>query len=132
MPEYVSDKVAGLLNGDRLAVNGARVLVLGVAYKADVGDMRESPALDVIRSLADKGAEISYHDPHVGEFELEGCTYKSSDLTQELLQTADLTVILTGHSAIDYARVVECSRRVFDTRNATSGVESGREKIHKL
>ncbi|MCH2173285.1 nucleotide sugar dehydrogenase [Myxococcota bacterium] len=132
MPEYVSDKVAELLNVDRLAVNGARVLILGVAYKADVGDMRESPALDVIRSLADKGAEISFYDPHVGEFELEGRTYKSADLTQELLETSDLTVILTGHTSIDYTRIVEFSHRVFDTRNATSGVASGREKIHKL
>ena len=72
MPEHVADRVADLLNEDRLAVNGARILVLGVAYKAGVSDMRESPALDVIRLLAGKGAEVAYHDPHVREIAHRG------------------------------------------------------------
>ncbi len=133
MPEHVADRVASLLNEDRIAVNGARVLVLGVAYKADVSDMRESPALDVIRVLAAKGAEITYHDPHVGEFQLEdGTSYKSEDLSDDTLASCDIAVIITAHSGIDYDRVVSKTPRIFDTRNATVRVVRGREKIQKL
>ena len=133
MPEHVADKVADLLNVDRIAVNGARILVLGVAYKADVSDIRESPALDVVRLLAVKGAEITVHDPHVGEFVMEdGTSYKSRDLSDDALESADLVVITTAHSGVDYARVVAKAPRIFDTRNATRDVTSGREKIHKL
>jgi UDP-N-acetyl-D-glucosamine dehydrogenase len=133
MPEHVADKVADLLNVDRIAVNGARILVLGVAYKADVSDIRESPALDVVRLLAAKGAEITVHDPHVGEFVMEdGTGYKSRDLSDDALESADLVVIITAHSGVDYARVVAKVPRIFDTRNATRDVTSGREKIHKL
>ena len=74
-----------LLNERRIAVNGSRVLVLGVAYKPDVSDIRESPALDVIRLLAERGAEVSFHDPHVPEIEVEGATYKSADLSDDAL-----------------------------------------------
>ncbi len=132
MPEHVADRVADLLNEDRLAVNGANVLILGVAYKKDVGDMRESPALDVIKLLAEKGATISFHDPHVRECNVEGTTYKNVDLTDEVLGAADLAVILTDHSAIDYERVVARAGRIFDTRNATAAVETNRERITKL
>jgi UDP-N-acetyl-D-glucosamine dehydrogenase len=132
MPRHVADRVADLLNEGRIAVNGSKLLVLGVAYKADVSDIRESPALDVIRLLEGKGAEIHYHDPHVGEFVLDGTTYKSTDLTDEILETADLTVIITAHSEIDYERVVARTPRVFDTRNATRDVTTGRERIRKL
>jgi UDP-N-acetyl-D-glucosamine dehydrogenase len=133
MPEHVVDKVQDLLNLDRIAVNGARILVLGAAYKPDVSDMRESPALDVTRLLAAKGAEIRVHDPHVPEFQLEdGTTFKSEDLTDDLLENTDIVVIITDHAAVDYARVVEKAPRIFDTRNATRNVTGSREKIHKL
>ncbi len=133
MPGYVADKVANLLNEDRLAVNGSRILILGVAYKADVSDMRESPALDVIRHLAEKGAAISYHDPLVRELTVDETRHlKSVDLTDAELGAADLTVILTDHSDVDWERVVARSQRVFDTRNATRSVRQGREKIRKL
>ena len=132
MPEHVADRVADLLNEDRLAVNGANVLILGVAYKKDVGDMRESPALDVIELLAAKGADIRYHDPHVKECSVAGRVYKNTDLTAEALAAADLVVILTDHSSIDYDALVAGTHRVFDTRNATAGVERNREKITKL
>ncbi|MEE8474427.1 MAG: nucleotide sugar dehydrogenase [Myxococcota bacterium] len=133
MPEHVADRVAALLNEDRIAVNGARILVLGVAYKADVSDMREAPALDVIRILAAKGAEISYHDPHVGEFQLEdGASYKSQDLSDDTLDSCDIAVVITAHAGVDYDRVVAKTPRTFDTRNATHRVTSGRDKIHKL
>jgi UDP-N-acetyl-D-glucosamine dehydrogenase len=133
MPEHVADKVADLLNMDRIAVNGSRILVLGVAYKSDVGDIRESPALDIVRLLAAKGARITIHDPHVDEFALDdGTVYKSVDLTDDVLEGADLAVILTAHAAVDYGRVVAKASRVFDTRNATREVAGGRDKIHKL
>jgi UDP-N-acetyl-D-glucosamine dehydrogenase len=132
MPEHVADRVADLLNEDRLAVNGANVLILGVAYKKDVGDMRESPALDVIKLLAEKGAAITFHDPHVRECTVEGVTYKNTDLSDEALAGADLVVILTDHSSIDYEALVARTHRVFDTRNATAAVSANREKITKL
>ncbi len=132
MPHHVVDKVTAILNESRLAVNGARILVLGVAYKPDVSDVRESPALDVIRLLAERGAEVSCHDPHVPEVAIEGRVYKSADLSDELLAGSDLVAVLTDHSSIDYQRVVALAPRIFDTRNATRGVAAGREKIRKL
>jgi UDP-N-acetyl-D-glucosamine dehydrogenase len=132
MPEHVVTTIASLLNEERSAVNGARLLLIGVAYKADVSDVRESPALDILRLLDERGAEIHYHDPHVPELELEGRTWKSVELTDEEVAAADLVVVLTDHSRIDYARVVARAGRVYDTRNATRAVREGREKIRKL
>ena len=126
MPAHVVGRVAELLNEDRLAVNGARILVLGAAYKADVADVRESPALEVIRLLADRGGDVQYHDPHVSELTLDaGRTYKSVELTDERLQGSDVVVILTDHTSVDTERVVAKAPRVFDTRNATRGLEAG-------
>jgi len=132
MPEHVVTTIGDLLNEERTAVNGARVLLLGVAYKADVSDVRESPALDILRLLDEKGADVRYHDPYVPELALEGRTWKSVEPTDEELAGADLVVILTDHSALDYARVVARAQRVYDTRNATRNVREGREKIRKL
>jgi len=132
MPEHVAQTVADLLNEDRIAVNGARVLVLGVAYKPDVSDMRESPALDIIGLLEAKGADIAYHDPHVPELRMEDRLLKGVDLTDEALSSADLVVIVTDHGAVDYDRVVQLSHRVYDTRNATRDVSEGLEKVRKL
>jgi UDP-N-acetyl-D-glucosamine dehydrogenase len=132
MPEYVVGRVADLLNDDRLAVNGSRILVLGVSYKADVADVRESPALDVMQLLAARGGDVRYHDPHVSELSVEGVPYKSVELTDEVLNGTDVVVILTDHSQVDTARVVALAPRIFDTRNATRDVEQGREKIRRL
>ena len=132
MPEHVATTVGDLLNEDRVAVNGARILMIGVAYKADVSDIRESPALDVIRLLDAKGAEVSFHDPHVTELQLDGWSGKSVELSDEALASADLVVILTDHSSIDWDRVVGAAGRVYDTRNATRHVTAHTEKIAKL
>jgi UDP-N-acetyl-D-glucosamine dehydrogenase len=132
MPEHVVTTIGDLLNEERTAVNGARVLLLGVAYKADVSDVRESPALDVLRLLDAKGADLRYHDPFVPELALDGRSWKSVELTDEELGAADLVVVLTEHSGIDWGRVVARAQRVYDTRNATRGVREGREKIKKL
>jgi len=132
MPAHVADRVAEQLNEDRLAVNGANVLILGVAYKKDIGDMRESPAIDVISLLAAKGADIHYHDAYVSEFEVDGQRYKNADLSDQVLGGADIVVILTDHSEVDYARVAEKAGRIFDTRNATKDVKENGEKITRL
>ena len=132
MPRHVAERINDLLNEDCIAVNGAKILVLGVAYKSNVSDMRESPALDVMRLLAQKGAELRYSDPHVQEIELDGRSYKNADLTDDLLGAVDLAVIITQHTGVDYDRIVAHCNRVFDTRNATRDVATGREKISKL
>ncbi|MEZ4330902.1 MAG: nucleotide sugar dehydrogenase [Myxococcota bacterium] len=132
MPEHVVDRIAQMLNEDRLAVNGSQILVLGVAYKASVDDMRESPALDVISELRARGAEVRYHDPFVAECEIAGERMKSVDLTDDALRSSDLVVVLTDHPNVDYERIVRVGPRVFDTRNATRGVRTDREKIRRL
>jgi UDP-N-acetyl-D-glucosamine dehydrogenase len=132
MPGYVAEKVGDLLNEDRIAVNGAQVLILGAAYKSNVSDMRESPALDVMRLLAAKGAEIRYSDPHVPEIALDDRRLKSVDLTDDALASADVVVIITQHDAVDYDRVVAKAGRIYDTRNATRNVTANREKVRKL
>ncbi|MCP3985459.1 MAG: nucleotide sugar dehydrogenase [bacterium] len=132
MPEHVADTIADLLNEDRLAVNGARVLLLGVAYKPNVSDMRETPAIEIIRLLETKGAVIRYHDPHVPELAMEDRILKNVELTDDELAAADLVVIITDHEVVDYARVVAKAGRVYDTRNATRNVTEGMEKVRKL
>ena len=132
MPEHVVERVGELLNQDRLAVNGSRLLVLGVAYKKDVGDMRESPAIEIVRLLADKGAEVTYHDPYVRECDVDGKLYRSVDLSDDVLASSHLVLVLTDHSDVDYARVVEKAHRIFDTRNALRGLDPQKEKVTKL
>jgi UDP-N-acetyl-D-glucosamine dehydrogenase len=132
MPEHVARTVGDILNEERIAVNGARVLILGVAYKPNVSDVRESPALDIIELLLEKGAEIHYHDAHVSEIRLDHGALKSEELSDEALARADLVVIVTDHAGVDYGRVVAAAKRVYDTRNATRDVRQGREKVRKL
>jgi UDP-N-acetyl-D-glucosamine dehydrogenase len=132
MPEYVVEKITALLNEERQSVNGAKLMLLGVAYKADVSDVRESPALDIAKLLLERGGDVRYHDPFVPEMRIGEHSLKSVDLTDEQISGADLVVILTDHSAIDYARVVRLAHRVYDTRNATRNVKDGRERVRKL
>ena len=123
MPALVVERVAHSLNQRRKPVNGSRVLVLGVAYKKNIDDMRESPALDVIRLLEEQGATVVYHDPHVQSFREDGHERVSVDLTDSALSDADIVVIITDHSAVDYQRVVNISNALVDTRNATAGLK---------
>jgi UDP-N-acetyl-D-glucosamine dehydrogenase len=125
MPRFVVNKVQDGLNHHRRSVAGSRILVLGVAYKRDIDDVRESPALDVIRLLAERGAEIRYHDPYVPVLDEDGVRRTSVELTDEELAAADCVVITTDHGVIDYERVVRLARLVVDTRNATRGIEGG-------
>ena len=123
MPTLVVERVAQALNTVRKPLNGSHILVLGVAYKKDIDDMRESPALDVIRLLEEQRAEVVYHDPHVASFREDGHEHHSVELTDDELKRADAVVIVTDHSSIDYQRVVDLAPIVVDTRNATAGLE---------
>lgn len=124
MPEYVVDRAMKVLNKNRTAMNGARVLVLGVAYKADIDDYRESPALHVLEHLEQEGALVSYYDPYISEVRHKGRTYRGEEsLTDELLQSADIAIICTAHAAFDYERIQRLSKEVFDTRNAMRDVK---------
>ncbi|MDE0637846.1 MAG: nucleotide sugar dehydrogenase [Candidatus Poribacteria bacterium] len=131
MPSYVLDKIIHALNYSRKALNGSKILVLGVSYKKDVADTRESPALEVIRLIADSGGEVVYHDPYVSQFSLVECDsaqkasekiYHCQPLTESLLKSVDCVVILTDHNAIDYTSVVRGASLIVDARNATESV----------
>ena len=129
MPDHVCGRVSSALNDVRKSVNGSRILVLGVAYKRDVADTRESPALDVLKILEEQGADVAYHDPFVRTLDLDDERLECQDLWPAV-DAADVVVIITDHSDYDYEQIVERARRVVDTRNATKGIES--DKIVKL
>ncbi len=118
MPAFWVRKVAEGLNEDTKALRGANVLVLGVAYKPDIDDVRESPALDIIRLLQQQGANVSYHDPYVPEVTEHGVQLRSVSLSSDELGRSDCVVIVTDHSSIDYEGIRRHARRVVDTRNA--------------
>ena len=122
MPAFWVRKVVEQLNEDAKAVRGAHVLVIGVAYKKDIDDMRESPAVDIIRLLQRQGAEISYHDPFVPHFREDGAELESVPLTPESIASADCVIIATNHSDLDYKMIARHARGVVDTRNALAGV----------
>ena len=124
MPRYVAAKVGDALNEHTKPIRGSRILILGVSYKKDVGDIRESPALDIIKLLHEKGAEIRYHDPFVAEIREDGIRLGSVPLSDSEVSAADCVVIVTDHSAVDYGAVVRHASLVVDSRNATAGVSS--------
>ena len=118
MPLFWVRKVAEALNEQGKAVRGASVLVLGVAYKRDIDDLRESPALDIIRLLEGQGARVTYHDPHVPSFEEDGHEFRSVPLDPATVTAADCIMIVTDHSSIDYRMIKRNAKLVVDTRNA--------------
>lgn len=118
MPHFVCDKVALALNENAKAVKNSKILVMGVAYKKDIDDMRESPALDVIHTLKQRGANVDYFDSFVPEFEWEGMKMKSVAWSKDLAKKYDAVVITTDHSNVDYAALLKASKTVIDTRNA--------------
>ena len=132
MPDYVVEKVSRGLNDSRKSVNGSRVLILGVAYKRDIDDMRESPALDIMRLLEQRGATVVFHDPHVAMFREDGHEYHSIELTAEALDAADAVVIVTDHKAYDWQMVVDNAALVVDTRNATGKTTPSRARVVSL
>jgi UDP-N-acetyl-D-glucosamine dehydrogenase len=125
MPEYWVARVVDRLNEQSKAARGSRVLVLGVAYKKDIDDVRESPALDVIRLLRQRGAVVEYHDPHVATLREDDVDLKSEPLAPDRLKAMDCVIIVTDHSDVDYALVARHARLVVDTRNALARVRGG-------
>jgi UDP-N-acetyl-D-glucosamine dehydrogenase len=128
MPEHVVQLVADGLNDDRKAMKGSRILVLGVAYKRDIDDVRESPALSIIDRLRSKGCDVRYHDPFVRQLrfddahtENDGGLLSSVELNDEEIRSSDCVLIVTNHSQIDYRRIIELAPLVVDTRNALNG-----------
>jgi len=128
MPLYVLDKVTDALNEQEKSVRGANVVVLGVAYKRDVDDVRESPALDIISLLRQKGANISFHDPYVEAIRLEdNIPMQTVAYSVEMLENADCVVIVTDHSNLDWQEIGEHSKVIVDTRNVMNGIDSKAE-----
>ncbi len=144
MPAFVVEKVAHALNAVRKPMNGSSVLVLGVAYKRDIDDVRESPALDVIKLLESHGADVSYHDPYIPTVRDESDGHggpagdapprlrHSVDLDVAALEAADLVVIVTDHKSVNYQQVVDHASLIVDTRNATARTHPGRARIVAL
>jgi UDP-N-acetyl-D-glucosamine dehydrogenase len=132
MPSVVTGLVADGLNRQSKSIRGSKVLILGIAYKKDVSDCRESPALDVMRMLNDKGALLSYNDPFVPCLRFAGKSVESVELTPEFLNSQDCVVILTDHSAYDFGTIAAASKLVIDTRNATKNLPGFRDRIMKL
>ncbi len=131
MPEFVLERTMKILNRFGKPLNGSKIFVLGTAYKQDIDDVRESPALEVIDLLVSNGANLRYNDPYVPEFSFKGLTLKSTELEAETLDAADLIIITTMHSVYDYNFINEHSRLIFDTKNAMKDIVD-RSKIETL
>lgn len=132
MPEYCVDRAARILNGRKKAVCGTKVLVLGVAYKQDIDDFRESPAISVIEELLKRGAEVEYYDPWVPKFRRGALSMESLPaLTEEVVADAELVMITTAHTNVDYELVSRSAGMIFDTKNAMKAV-ARRDNIEVL
>ena len=132
MPSVVTSLVGEGLNRFSKSIRGSKVLILGVAYKKNVSDCRESPALDIMRMLIEKGAVLSYNDPFVAALRMNGKTLQSMELTSTNIENQDCIIILTDHSAYDFQRIVAGTKLVVDTRNATKDLQQFKDKIIKL
>jgi UDP-N-acetyl-D-glucosamine dehydrogenase len=132
MPHHVVGLIQNALNEDGKPLKGSTVLVLGVAYKKDVGDLRESPALDVMATLTARQAQVCYHDPYVPTLRLNGGTLLCMPLSLETLEEADCVVVITNHSVFDWEMIAQHARLIVDTRNALDGVRNGQARVVKL
>jgi UDP-N-acetyl-D-glucosamine dehydrogenase len=130
MPEYVVQRIADALNSVQKPINGSRIHIFGVAYKRDVNDMRESPALDVLELLLKRGGNVTYTDPYVPTFVQGGRTMRTVDFDKALSDGCDCAVICTDHSSFDYKRLGETMPLIVDTRNALRG--SGARSVFRL
>jgi UDP-N-acetyl-D-glucosamine dehydrogenase len=134
MPQYVILRLMEALNGRKKSLNGSKILVLGLAYKKDVDDLRESPSIEVIELLKAHGAMVDYNDPHIPRTHKQrehDLRMSSKPISPKMLSSYDAVVIATDHSSYDYQMIVKNAKLVLDTRNATSGVKQGRNKIVK-
>ena len=132
MPRYVVQKVQDALNEHQKSLKGSQVLVVGAAYKPDIDDLRESPALDVIGLLEQKGAHVVYHDPYIPSFRHDGIEMHSVGDVLEAARDADCVVIVTNHKLYDYSALLEASKLIVDTRNAFGAVGRNHPKIVRL
>lgn len=132
IPLFVRGKIITLLNKMGKSISKSNILIVGVAYKKDLGDTRESPAVDIIRLIQDDDANVIYHDPYVPELNVNGLSMTSQQLTSEVFASIDLVVITTDHSGVDYEQIVHQAKHVLDTRNATRNVTDKRERITLL
>src|SRR5256884_2801957 len=132
MPGHVLSLVGEALNDSGLAFKGARILVLGVAYKRGIGDTRESPAFEIIAALRRKGAEVSYADPHVPALWVDGAPIKAVDVTKDELERADCVLVLTDHPEFDYAAVAQHGGLIVDTRHSVPALSHGRGRLVRL
>lgn len=132
MPHYVVDKIVDALNRQKKCLNGSKILILGVAYKKDIDDPRESPALDIIKILQEKGAEVSYNDPYIPSLDENFKGMRSIDINKGLLSGMDCAVVVTDHSTYDWEMIAKNSKLVVDTRNATSMIQKKHDNIVKL
>lgn len=132
MPYHVVEVIIEALSMDKKSIKGADVLVLGVAYKKDIDDVRESPALKVIEILKERGAKVSYNDPYIPQIKINGSVMRSAAVNAQSLKRSDCVVIITDHSRYDYPFIVGKASRVVDTRNATKNVKGALSKVVKL
>jgi UDP-N-acetyl-D-glucosamine dehydrogenase len=134
MPQYVIQRTMEALNAKKKSLNGSKVLLLGVAYKKDIDDVRESPSMELIKLLEEKGAKVDYNDPYIPiipEMREYNIKKKSVVLTATMMKKYDLVLIATDHSDYDFKWIVKNSKLIVDTRNATADVKTGRSKIVK-
>jgi UDP-N-acetyl-D-glucosamine dehydrogenase len=124
MPEFVLEKLTRIFNEHQRAIKGSRVAILGMAYKANVSDVRESPALDLFHLLHQKGARVSYHDPYVPSVRIGNETYRSQTYSAAWLRRADAVIITTNHSSFNPSAILKSARLVFDTRNLMNGLSA--------
>ena len=132
MPRYTVSKVQDALNHHHKPLNGSKVLVLGVAYKANIDDLRESPALDIIHLLGQKGAEVSYHDPYIPSLKHEDIRLESVQDLDKAVREADCVVIVTNHKSYDYPKILADAQLILDTRNAVGAIGKANPKVFKL
>jgi len=132
MPRYTLGKIQDALNKQKKSANGSRVLILGVAYKPDIDDLRESPALDVIHLLKEKGADVVYHDPFIQQFSHENLQMESVDDLMSEVKRADCVAIITNHSVYDYPAILNNALMVVDTRNALGKLGKDHPKVIRL
>src|SRR5690606_34559053 len=132
MPELVVDRSMKILNKSGKAMRGAKITVLGVAYKKDIDDVRESPVLKILSILQNEGADVTVVDPFVENFRCGGVDFNPVALNRELLETSDLVLIATDHSTFDYELIAEASNVVFDTRNALQSIQNKPDNYYKL
>ena len=129
MPHYVMDKISSILNSKKKSLKGSNILIIGVTYKKDINDIRESPALEIVSHLIKKDANVYCHDPLAADFRIDGKKINTVKLTKENISISDLVVIITDHSDVDYKLIVDNAKLIFDTRNALKDFKSSKNII---